>query len=353
MESSGPVRAVIKLTGKHASSTTAREWLPFVVRLYFYAGGDAVRMLHTIVYDGDPHKDAISGLGIRFAVPLRGELYDRHVRFSGQDNGLFAEAVRTLTGLRRDPGSEVKEAQLAGRATPPVGTWAKTVSGRLNYIPAFADWTLFQPNSDGYEIRKRTGEGFTWLGSARGSRAGGLGYVGTPEGGAAFGLRNFWQSNPAQLDIRNATGDQAEITAWLWSPEAGAMDLRSYHDDLGEDDYAKQVDAMEITYEDYEPGFDSPEGVARTSELFFWALPATPTREKNGQLAEIVRQPPVIGSLAPNICTPAASSADCGRPWTAPLRRTTRSRTSSIGFSSSTTASRNNVVGTVFGTTAT
>lgn len=294
LESAGSVCAVIKITGRHASSTGSREWLPFVVRLYFYSGSDAVRMLHTVIYDGNPQKDAISGLGIRFSVPMRGELYDRHVRFSGQDKGLFAEAVRTLTGLRRDPGAEVKEAQLAGRATPSVDTWPKTVSARLNYIPAFADWTLFQANSDGFEIHKRTAEGFTWLSSARGTRAGGLGYVGSPEGGAAFGIRNFWQSHPAQLDIRHATSDVAEITAWLWSPDAAPMDLRSYHDDLGESDYAKQVDAMEITYEDYEPGFDSPEGVARTSELYFWALAATPSREKLTQLAEIVRQPPVI-----------------------------------------------------------
>ncbi|MEO6993839.1 MAG: Tat pathway signal sequence domain protein, partial [Lacunisphaera sp.] len=213
LESSGAVRAVVKITGQHASTIGARKWLPFVVRLYFYAGGEMVRLLHTIIYNGDPKKDAISGLGIRFSVPMRGALYDRHVRFSGQEKGLFAEAVRGITGLRRDPGEEVKAAQLAGRATPPLDTWAQSVSSRLQYVPAFADWTLFQPNCDGFEIRKRTREGFTWLGSARGSRAGGLGYVGSPEGGAAFGLRNFWQSNPAQLDIRNATGDNAEITA--------------------------------------------------------------------------------------------------------------------------------------------
>jgi hypothetical protein len=292
VEQSGPVRAVVKIEGGH--SRADRRWLPFVVRLYFYAGGDAVRMIHTIVYDGDPRKDFIGGLGVRFAVPLRGPLYDRHVRFSGQVDGLFAEAVRGLTGLRRDPGAAVKEAQLAGRATPPLDTWPKTVSDRLDYIPAFGDWTLFQSSSDGFEIRKRTGDGFTWLSSARGSRAGGLGYVGTPDGGLAFGLRNFWQSHPAQLDIRGATGDAAGITAWLWAPEARPMDLRPYHDGMGEDSYAKQVDAMEITYEDYEPGFDSPEGVARTSELFFWALPATSAREKLVRLAEAVRQPPVL-----------------------------------------------------------
>ena len=294
LEQGGPIRAVVKIEGRHHRGD--RSWLPFVVRLYFYAGGDAVRMLHTIIYDGNPQQDFIGGLGIRFDVPLRGALHDRHVRFSGQADGLFAEAVRGITGLRRDPGAAVKEAQLAGRATPPLDSWPQNVSGRMDYIPAFADWTLFQSSSDGFEIRKRTGEGYTWLSSARGSRAGGLGYVGTPDGGVAFGFRNFWQSHPAQLDIRGATAEAAEITAWLWAPAAGSMDLRPYHNGLGEDTYAKQVDAMEITYEDHEPGFDSPEGVARTSELYFWALPATPAREQLVRLADLVRQPPVVAN---------------------------------------------------------
>ena len=36
----------------------------------------------------------------------------------------------------------------------------------------------------------------------------------------AFGIRNFWQSHPAQLDIRGADGDAATMTLWVWSPEA-------------------------------------------------------------------------------------------------------------------------------------
>ena len=293
LEQNGPVRAVVRIEGRHANAA-GRAWLPFIVRLYFYAGGEAVRVLHTIVHDGDEQKDFIRGLGVRFDVPLEGAAYDRHVRFSGEGTGLFAEAVQGLTGLRRDPGRAVREAQLAGLATPPLATWSPLVSKRLGYVPTFADWTLFQPTSDGFDIRKRTREGFTWLNSDHGRRAGGLGYVGTPAGGVAFGLRNFWQSHPAQFDIRGAAGEAAEVTVWMWAPEAAAMDLRSYHDGLGEDTYAKQVDAMEITYEDYEPGFDRPIGVARTSELFLWALPATPTRERLVELADAVHTPPVL-----------------------------------------------------------
>ena len=319
LEQNGPVRAVVKIQGRHAAQ--GRSWLPFVVRLYFYAGGEAVRVMHTVVHDGDERKDFIRGLGLRFDVPLRGELHDRHVRFSGEGDGLFGEAVRTVTGLRRDPGAAVRAAQIAGEATPPVSAWAPAAGGRMHFVPAFGDWSLFQSSADGFEIGKRTVEGCSWLTSARGQRAGGLGYIGTPRGGVAFGIRNFWQSYPGELSIRGATGETAEVTMWLWSPRAGTMDLRGYHDATGYGTYAEQLEGMQITYEDYEPGFDKPEGVARTSELYLWALAATPSRERLAQLAGTVRTPPVLTTTPQYL----QSCEVFGRLW-APVDRSTPAR---------------------------
>lgn len=319
LEQNGPVRAVVKIEGKHAGG--GRAWLPFVVRLYFYAGGEAVRVLHTIVFDGDEEKDFIAGLGLRFETLLRGEWHDRHVRFSGEADGLFGEAVRGITGLRRDPGEAVRAAQVAGEPTPPLSTWHPNVSKRLHYVAAYNDWSVFQSTADGFEIRKRTKPGHTWLTAARGQRAGGLGYVGSPQGGMAFGLRNFWQSYPAELAVRHATNDAAEVTVWLWSPSSAPMDLRGYHDGLGEDTYAKQLDAMEITYEDHEPGFDRPEGVARTSEIYLWALAATPSRERLAQLAEVVRTPPLLTATPEYL----HGCEVFGRLWT-PVDRSTPQR---------------------------
>jgi hypothetical protein len=102
VEQRGPVRAVVRLEGKHSNGN--RGWLPFTLRFYFYAGSDALRVLHTIVFDGDESQDFIRGIGLRFSTPLTDALHDRHVRFVGEQDGLFAEAVRDLTGLRRDPG---------------------------------------------------------------------------------------------------------------------------------------------------------------------------------------------------------------------------------------------------------
>ena len=290
VEQRGPLRAVVRLEGKHSNGK--RGWLPFTLRVYFYAGSDALRVLHTIVFDGTESQDFIRGIGLRFTTPLTDALHDRHVRFVGEQEGLFAEAVRTLTGLRRDPGKAARQAQIDGLAAPAI---APVASNLLQYIPAFGDWTLLQPNANSFTIRKRTADGHAWLDSGQGRRSGGLGYVGSPTGGVAFGIRNFWQSHPAQLDIRNASQDRATVTLWVWAPEATPMDLRFYHDGLGQDTYEKQTKGgLEITYEDYEPGFGTPMGVARTSELMLWILPATPTRERLTQLADALRQPAVM-----------------------------------------------------------
>jgi len=292
IEQRGPVRAVIRIEGFHEGST-GRRWLPFTLRLYFYAQSECVRVMHTIVFDGDESRDFIRGVGLRFATPLASEIppHDRHVRFCGEGSGVFAEAVRGLTGLRRDPGARARQEQLDGLHVTSI---VPGVEPLLEFVPTFGDWTLLQPTADSFLIRKRTKDGHAWLDSDRGRRASGLGFVGSAQGGVAFGVRNFWQSHPAQLDVRGAAGEAAEVTLWVWAPEAQPMDLRFYHDGMGQDTYEKQEQGLQITYEDYEPGFGTPVGVARTSEMYLWALPATPTRERLTELADVLRAPPVI-----------------------------------------------------------
>jgi hypothetical protein len=292
IEQKGPVRVVIKVEGKHLSGN--RQWLPFVLRFYFYAGSASMRVLHTIVYDGDENKDFISAMGFRFNVPLEGEAYNRHVRFTGEENGVFAESLQTLTGLRRDPGEGARKAQVAGKMAPAMEVLAPNVAKNMQYVPVFGDYTLAQTGPDGFSIRKRTTEGFGWLQSAYGSRASGTAWLGTPGGGLAVGLRNFWQSHPAQIDIRNAQTSSGEVTLWMWAPDAQPMDLRFYHDGMGQDTYPKQLDALDITYEDYEPGFGRPIGVARTSEMQFWAMEATPSNTELAAIAAHIQAPPQL-----------------------------------------------------------
>ncbi|MEU2200113.1 Tat pathway signal sequence domain protein [Isoptericola sp. NPDC019482] len=318
VEQSGPVRAVVKVEGKHRKGK--RSWLPFVLRFALFAGSDGIRLVHTFFFDGDEDTDFVTGLGVRFTVPMRGELYDRHVRFAGPDGGVLAEAVRGVTGMRRDPGEAVRTAQIEGRALPDPTTWDQRVTTRLKWIPAWGDHSLAQLNAHGFEIRKRTGSGHSWIRSDAGTRAPGLGYIGTPSGGLAFGMRDFWQLHPTELEITGAATEEAEATVWMWSPRAEAMDLRFYHDGMGQDTYPEQLDALEITYEDYEPGFGTPYGVGRTTELMFWALAATPTAARFAELADATATPPLPAS------TPAHNhSAGVFGSWS-PVDRSTAAR---------------------------
>jgi hypothetical protein len=106
VEQEGPVRAVVKIEGRHrAAAGGSREWLPFSMRLYVYAGLETIRIVHTFYFDGNPNEDYIKGLGVRFTIPMRGVHYNRHVRFAG-DSGIFSESPKTLH-TRRTKGSIV------------------------------------------------------------------------------------------------------------------------------------------------------------------------------------------------------------------------------------------------------
>ena len=273
LEQSGPIRAVVKVEGLHRQGQSAS--LPFTLRFYAYAGGQHLRIVHSFIYDGNPAQDTLAALGLRVAVPMRDAPHDRHVRLVG-DGPLFAEAVRPLTGLRRDPGAAFRKAQVEGRATPPLAQMAAVVRDKLDYIPTWSDFWLEQPNADGYRIEKRTEAGHAWVGSAAGHRASGLGYVGGPSGGAALAQRWFWQTYPSAMAIEQAASDAASLTAWLWSPRAEPMDLRPWRGVNGMEGYDAQNAGLDITYEDYEPGWDSASGIAKTHELTLWACAATP-----------------------------------------------------------------------------
>jgi hypothetical protein len=292
------VRALVTVRGKHTTTEGSdhEDWLPFVLRFYLYAGSDAIRLVHSITFDGQHDKDFISGLGIRFQVPLEGEKhYNRHIRLAGTDGGFLNEAVKGITGLRRDPGEVVRTAQVDGKALPDESTWDTRVTTRLHWIPVWNDYSLSQLSPDGFSLKKRTAPGRSWVNIPGGTRSGGLAYLGgATQGGLAVALRDFWKRYPTGLEIANAASDEGQITLWLYSPDAAPLDLRGYHDGLGQDTYTKQLDALDITYEDYEEGFDTPYGIARTNEIFLYAFESTPSSDTLAELNAHAQEPPVL-----------------------------------------------------------
>ena len=270
VEQSGPVRAVVKIEGVHVGTTSKREWLPFTLRLYFYSGQTNIRVVHTIVFDGDQKKDFIRGLGLQIEVPMNDQPLNRTVRFSGADGGLWSEPLQ--------PGGG-SVAQETGQPFTPGAVFAKNA--------IWNDFKLIQPAPDGFTIVKRTGPESTWLYSNSGTRASGLAYVGDLHGGLAVSIKNFWQSFPAGLEVQGASGPLTQLVAWLWSPDTPEMDMRFY------DTHGHGLDAA---YEDAQPGLSTAYGVARTSELTLFASAAFPAKPDTVAMAAAGSQLPLLAA---------------------------------------------------------
>lgn len=287
VEQSGPVRATVKLEGVHKAAEGNREWLPFTLRLYFYAGLEQVRLIHSIVFDGDQEQDFIRSLGLVFEVPMREQVQNRHVRFSGEGVGTWDEALQGAPG-RRAPLSgrqNVYLDQLAGKRIPNKEEFNAAEQGLLADWAIWDSYKLVQFTPQGFTLQKRTNPQSCWLDVVGGRRASGLAFIGDVSGGLSVGVKNFWQSYPAALEVRNGSTPVASLHVWLWSPDAPAMDLRHYD---------TRAHGLAASYEDVQPGFSTAHGVARTSEMMLFPSTAVPEREHTAAQVALTNDPPLL-----------------------------------------------------------
>jgi hypothetical protein len=182
VEQRGPVRATVKIDGVHKADSGSREWMPFSIRLYFYAGSENIRLIHSFIFDGDDKKDFIRSLGVAFAVPMREQIHNRHVRFSGADEGLWSEPVQPATGRRvlMLPGraGNAFADQLAGKRLPNREAFDQAGQKLLHDWAVWSDYKLVQWCADGFSVQKRVNGESSWLDAAGGQRASGLVFAG-------------------------------------------------------------------------------------------------------------------------------------------------------------------------------
>ncbi|KAL5323830.1 hypothetical protein ACEPPN_008372 [Leptodophora sp. 'Broadleaf-Isolate-01'] len=291
-------RIVVKMSGVTVSAE-GEEHLPFDVRLCIYQNSSTIKIVHSFIHDLEAEQP-LTSLGLRFRVPLKGaEMYNRHVRLGSSNGSVISEEVLGLSGLRYGPTTQNRIDQTDGK---PVklreDEWVKFKTGAdmhsaLGFVPTWDAYTLSQLSSDGFSLKKRTKEGCSWVKVAGGGRADGTAYVGSAaNGGLGVGMSNFWERYPTQLDLSGLTKDVGEMTVWLYSPLAEPLDTRPFHDGLGMDTYPKQLEGLDVTYEDHEPGFSTANGIARTNSLFLKPYTATPSREEQAAFSSLVRDPP-------------------------------------------------------------
>ena len=233
LERSGNISAVIRVEGRHQAAD-GRLWLPFVLRMYFWMDTEQVKLVHTFIYDGDEHRDFIHSLGISFHVPLRRPDHQRYVAFATDADGVWQEPVKPLDA--RQP--------------------------LIDQLASWNGYRLSQLTDNSFSIRKRATDRSPWIGTFTGQRAPGYVFVGDTDGGLAVGMKEFWQSYPSTIRVDRARSREAELTMYMWSPEAEPMNLCHY------DTIAHGLLA---SYEDVQPGMSTPHGIGRTTTL--WLLP--------------------------------------------------------------------------------
>jgi len=302
IERLGAVRALVKLEGVHRRRNNRNkedekendkdnyngrdncpnnhEWLPFVIRLYIYNSSEQIKMVHSFVYDGDQNKDFIRSLGIRFDVPMREALYNRHVAFSCADGGVWSEPVQPLVGRRiltidkvdhkkinneksniqriQTDEASLQQQQMEGKRVPPYEAFDEKNRELLDNWASWNDYRLSQLTADAFSIRKRANHDNSWIGTFSGTRSDGYAFAGDITGGLGICLHDFWQSYPSSIEISDARTPVATLTAWLWGPDAEPMDLRHY-DNIAHD--------LNASYEDVQEGMSTPYGIARTTTL--------------------------------------------------------------------------------------
>ena len=272
IEQSGQVRTVVRMEGVHKNDV--RAWLPFTIRLYFYRGSEQIRIVHTFIYNGDEHKDMINSLGVRLNVPMRETVYNRHIAFD-TDNGIWTEPVQPLDGRRilmtdNDRKRNLQAEQMEGRRIPDYEAFDEKNRLLLDQWAKWDGFRLSQLTDNSWSIRKRATSESPWIGTLTGVRSPGFAFVGDVSGGLGVGLKDFWQSYPSTIEINKARSSEAELTMWLWSPEAEPMNLCHY------DTIAHNLNA---SYEDVQEGMSTPYGIARTSVITLTAYDEYPGKQ--------------------------------------------------------------------------
>ena len=282
-----PMRAVVKVEGKHRAAD-GREWLPYAVYCIFYADMPTIQLTHSFVFDRDGREDFVAGLGVRFRVPFREQVHNRHVRFAGDGEdgaGFWCEPVRLAPGYRPSAGRifvENYQEYLRGARLPDEQQLSESERAALLTCPVWGDMRLVQAHSAGFYIDKRTTAASSWVRYVEGGRSLGGALLGDCSGSLFVGVKDFWQSCPAALYVDHAGEEAGFLTAWLWAPDGPAMDMRHY-DTVPHD--------LKINYEDYKEGWESPLGVGHRSTLEIRLFDAIPDNAGLLAVAKAVQKP--------------------------------------------------------------
>ena len=277
VEERGELEAVIKLEGSHVNQDgdVLRKKMPFTLRLIFRAGEPFIRIQHTFTYDGNAEKDFMKGLGLQLDTPITGEVYNRHVLFSGETGYAFNktgsasdktgsacawhEASKLLLSWRPKLDANIYPDQIAGKALllNPCEPSYRNVAKALASIPAWNSYRIYASSSNHFSITKGTGKrGCSHIKALDGKRSDGAAFLCGEDGGIGVCIKDFWQKYPSSVWF-DGVAENARTSIWFWSPESPAFDFRHYDDEGHAGSY----------YEGYDDFGADPVGISNTNEV--------------------------------------------------------------------------------------
>lgn len=281
IEEKGPLRVIVRFTGFHRNEKGETR-IPFIIRMKIGYDSERLDFVHTFLYDGEEDRDYLKGLGIRVQSPLRGELYNRHVKFMG-DSGIFHESTAELLSWRPRVPQEIYSAQMRGEKLCLSGQDEATVRQVLKDMPFWSEYELCQDSVSHFSIRKKIdADNCCYLDCLHGNRTDGGAAFGSEYGSVLLSIRDFWEKYPSGYTLKGMDGDSLEAVIWFWSPKAEAMDFRHY----------ANRGYNQVYYEGYDYKGATPFGIACTSECSIgFSEEIIPSDEALEQFTDSVKRP--------------------------------------------------------------
>lgn len=293
IEDNGALKTVIRAEGTHVSAD-GKKLLRYIVRFTVLNGEPSIKIMHTFLFDGDDKTDFIKGVGIEFARKMEGEQFNRRVKITG-DFGVMHEAVQILNLWRPRLGPSIgiqpiHSRQLAGEmisfdGVTDLRSGNPVTKEDIANATCWDTYRLQQNSPDSFTVKKRTvSNQCSFINANWGRRSKGLMYIADENSGIAVCMRDFWQKYPTSIYAEGLSTDNAKLTAWIYPPDAEAIDFRHYD----------TVPHDQTYYEGFPEIGSSAYGIANTNEMTFFMFDGIPDDSELMALADSVQKPAVL-----------------------------------------------------------
>ena len=277
IEEQGPLRVCLLITG-HLTSAQGVLFCPYKLRIHLYAGKADLRIFHTFVFNQDPTRIELAGIGLKvFAKTGDGAA----AAVGGEGATAYEDsAFRTLSVVQTDDlnYSASQDGQPIGKGGKAAG-WASLSGSDASVVAGIRDF--WQEYPKGFQVEPDVLDVRVWPEDAPEP----LSFI-TPFEGVPV---NF-----------NGTRDEEEIKRLLAENPDGPLALKSFHTDDAkwiEDVMARLAPGRVMSYNDFLGCFTGI-GAAKTTEIVLRFAAAPVSGDAAAAFGAAVQEP-LVGIVDP------------------------------------------------------